>query len=99
MSHVVDPRQRPRRLKGSGEGTKANHHVLDFMAAITETIAYSMDASAGVEEKETNPITSNKRVWYKVEHARMNLISPKFRLRHGTWNDRTMYEQGRKTVK
>ena len=63
----------------------------------TETIANSLDAPSGAEREGTipiNPIHRGARQGMKCA-AQMELLSPKSRLRLGTWNVRTMYEQGR----
>ena len=63
----------------------------------TETIANSLDAPSGAEREGTipiNPISQGARQGMKCA-AQMKLLSPKSRLRLGTWNVRTMYEQGR----
>ena len=63
----------------------------------TEPIANSLDAPSGAEREGTipiNPIHRGARQGMKCT-AQMKLLSPKSRLRLGTWNVRTTYEQGR----
>ena len=68
---------------------------------VTETnlaIANSLDAPSGAEREQIIPIIPDRwkmRQGMKCTRARRKLLSPKSRLRHGRWNVRTMYEQGR----
>ena len=68
------------------------------MVTETKALANSLDAPSGAEREEIIPIIPDKwetRQGMKCTRARRKLLSPKSRLRLGTWNVRTMYEQGR----
>ena len=68
------------------------------MVTETKALANSLDAPSGTEREEIIPIIPDKwetRQGMKCTRARRKLLSPKSRLRIGTWNVRTMYEQGR----
>ena len=68
------------------------------MVTETKALANSLDAPSGAEREEIIPIMPDKwetRQGMKCTRARRKLLSPKSRLRLGTWNVRTMYEQGR----
>lgn len=68
------------------------------MVTETEALANSLDAPSGAEGEEKSPVTPDDRgarQGMKYTRAQMKLLSPKSRLRFGTWHVRTMYEQGR----
>ena len=63
----------------------------------TETTADSLDTPSGEEREGTIPINPKHRGARQGTKCatQMKLLSPKSRLRLGTWNVRAMYEQGR----